>query len=145
MSFNSIVIIIVIILAIIFGFYIYGLILQAQSIESAKCKYLESLAELKLNPTNADIKQETLELGRSYFNLARQGNGRTIFDEVALMNDINAASMSNGGHTDQQPTNLTASTKGIVERLNTLSQLKEKGLLDNIEYEKRRSEILENI
>ena len=45
---------------------IWGAISSIDEKEAAKKRYLESLDKLKLNPTNADLKQETLALGRIY-------------------------------------------------------------------------------
>ena len=53
--------------------------------------YRNSLASLKSNPRNPDLRQRTLVLGRIYSNLMRDNRGLTVFDEVALINDINAS------------------------------------------------------
>ena len=63
---------------------------KLRELREAKASYQASLAKLKSNPTNPDLKQRT-QLGRIYSNLTRRKRGVTIFDEVALMNDINAA------------------------------------------------------
>src|SRR4051812_19834649 len=62
-----------------------------QKAEEAKKAYQGSLADLKSDPTNAGLRQATLALGRKYSNLTRNGKGVALFDEVALMNDLNAA------------------------------------------------------
>ena len=64
---------------------------RAKALEDARRAYHDSLAYLKAHPTNAEVRQGTLEYGRRYSNLTRNRRGVTIFDEVALMNDINAA------------------------------------------------------
>ena len=53
--------------------------------------YQSDLAQLKESPANADLRQSALALGRAYVNRMRHYKGRTTFDEVALMNDINVA------------------------------------------------------
>jgi hypothetical protein len=61
--------------------------------------YLGALDDLKDDPDNPDARQEALRLGREYAALTRelQGlGGHTIFDEVALMNDLNAAGAGAG-------------------------------------------------
>lgn len=136
--------VIVIALIAIVGFAIYSGMAQAKATEAAKQAYLEALSALKLDPHDADHKQKTLALGRTYSNLTRDKKGNTLFDEVALMNDINAACAAAGSSLKPQ---LPMSTpeKTIEERLSTLSQLKNRGLIEHSEYEKRRAEILESI
>lgn len=60
-------------------------------IENARDIYQNNLTRLTEDPTNSTLKMQTLESGRSYSNLTRNKNGISLFDEVALMNDINAA------------------------------------------------------
>lgn len=117
---------------------------KADAIEAAKKAYLQSLSELKATPTDADLKQRTLALGRVYSNLTRDNKGNTLFDEVALMNDINAACAA----ASVQSTVVLSTSSGattIEDRLRTLSELKTKGLIDEIEFAKRRTEILGSI
>lgn len=132
--------------ALIFGFgciAIYAGIQGGKALEAARSAYLQSLSELKQSPTNADLKERTLALGRAYSNKTRDQKGNTLFDEVALMNDINAACAAAGVH----PAVLaqSAATSLAETRLRTLADLKGKGLISADEYEKRRSEILESL
>ena len=115
---------------------------KANAVEAARKAYLESLADLKGSPTNADLKQHTLALGRAYSNLTRDKEGRTLFDEVALMNDINAACAAAAAHTTGTSAASAATTE---DRLRSLSDLRKKGLIDEAELAKRRSEILSSI
>jgi len=64
---------------------------QAQILGEAKAAYQDSLTQLKADPTNSNLRETTLHFGRTYSNLTRNNKGVTIFDEVALSNDINAA------------------------------------------------------
>lgn len=109
-----------------------------------KPAYLNSLGRLKSQPTNADLKQNTLELGREYSERTRklQGiNGITIFDEMALMNDINTACAGATSVSMKEATN----NQTILERLSKLSELKDKNLINEQEYETRRLKILDEI
>ena len=115
---------------------------QAKELAQAKAAYQDSLVKLKTNPTNADLRQRTLELGRAYSNLTRNKSGVTVFDEVALMNDINAACA--GAAVVSQP-RAVKSTPTIEERLTKLSELKSKGLIDEQEYISRRQKILDEV
>jgi hypothetical protein len=115
---------------------------QAKELAQAKEAYQRSLARLKSNPTNADLRQKTLELGRAYSNLTRKRKGVTVFDEVALMNDINAAC---AGATVIAHEGRSSSKPSIEERLIRLSDLRSKGLIDEQEYNSRRQKILDEI
>ncbi len=115
---------------------------QAKELAQAKDAYQSSLVKLKSNPTNADLRQRTLELGRAYSNLTRNKSGVTVFDEIALMNDINAACA--GATVVSQPSK-SASKTTIEERLAKLSDLRSKGLIDEQEYTSRRQKILDEV
>lgn len=105
--------------------------------------YRRSLAQLKEEPGNPDLRQQTLALGRRYSHLMRDKKGNTVFDEVALMNDINAACAGAGS---QARTSLPERAEGDIEqRLERLAGLKQRGLIDDLEYTTRRKEILESI
>ena len=131
------------IIVLVIGIAIYSGIQKGNAINAAKKAYLHSLAELKRAPTNPEIKQHTLALGRTYSNLTRDKKGNTLFDEVALMNDINAACAAAAVISS------TANTPSLIvtaeDRLRTLADLKAKGLIDEAEFSKRRSEILSSI
>jgi hypothetical protein len=58
----------------------------------AKAAYQASLQALTTDPANRELAQRTLELGRAYSRITRRSRSVTIFDELALLNDINAAS-----------------------------------------------------
>lgn len=117
---------------------------KAKTQAQAKASYEHSLTELKTDPGNADLRQRTLQLGRSYSNLTRNKKGVTVFDEVALMNDINAAC---AGAASLPSVELpTPSSKGSIEdRLSRLAELKVQGLIDEEEYKLRRQRILDEI
>ncbi len=109
----------------------------------AKRNYKESLETLKNNPVNADLRQKTLKFGRVYSNLMRNSKGNTVFDEVALMNDINAACAATHQSIDSQnSSNMQAS---VEDRLRNLLSLKEMGLIDEDEFIRRKQEIIASI
>jgi hypothetical protein len=108
----------------------------------AKASYQASLSKLKSNPTNADLRQRTLELGRIYSNLTRKKRGVTLFDEVALMNDISAAC---AGATFVSPNMGTSATPSIEKRLSKLAELRSKGLIDEQEYNSKRQKIIDEV
>ena len=114
--------------------------MQAQ----ARVSYQRSLTVLKSDPANADQRLQTLQLGRNYSNLTRNKKGVTVFDEVALMNDINATC---AGATPPPGVEVpTPTSKGsIEERLSRLAELKVQGLIDEEEYKVKRQSILDEI
>ena len=108
--------------------------------------YYNSLNALKLNPSNPELKQKTLAIGRAYSALTRKRHGQdktvTIFDEIALMNDINAACAA---ATSVQSNIKTEAKQTIEQRLAKLSELKEKKLINDQEFETRRQKVLDEI
>lgn len=125
---------------------------RSQASDEAKKAYQQSLLQLKADPTNASLRQTTLELGRRYSNLTRNGKGVALFDEVALMNDLNAA--AGGTMALAQASGLSGAPGAagpppaaatVEERLEQLARLKGKGLVTDAEYEKRRAAMLEEL
>lgn len=102
-------------------------------------EYQESLHSLRQDPSNPDIKQAALAAGRAYAALTREreGFGITVFDEVALSNDIQAACAAGHG-----PIASSAGSLTVEERLQRLQTLHLKGLLSAEEYQMKRSELL---
>jgi hypothetical protein len=101
--------------------------------------YQHSLVQLKNDPTNAELRQSTLALGRKYSQLTREDGRVTIYDEMALMNDINAACAA----AASPPSGTSSPT--IEQRLMTLKDLLNKGLIDEQEYKARRQRILSEL
>ena len=114
---------------------------QTQRLNAARDAYFNSLRRLKTNPTSADLRQTTLQLGRTYSNLTRNQKGVTIYDEVALSNDINAAC---AGATTVV-SNKQSEAHTIEFRLKNLAELKNKGLINEEEYTARRAKILDEV
>jgi hypothetical protein len=119
---------------------------QGKALENARQKYVASLTQLAANPTSAQQRQATLGLGRTYSNLTRNKKGTTVFDEVALMNDINAAC---GGTTAlataSAQSNLTSVSVSIEERLVKLQNLLDQSLISQSEYGARRQQIIDDV
>lgn len=111
---------------------------------AAQAAYEQSLSALKRDPTNADVKQQTLGLGRAYSNLTRGRRGVALFDEVALSNDISAATAAAAvaRPLDAPPPAPGASAEA---RLAQLEGLRAKGVISEEEYQARRSDILRSI
>lgn len=114
---------------------------KQRAIDEANGAYRASLAELVKRPADAGLRQNTLTLGRIYSNLVRDKKGVTMFDEVALMNDINAACAG----AAQPQYNPRASDTPVEERLLKLKALREAGHLEEQEYVERRKAILSEV
>jgi type II secretory pathway pseudopilin PulG len=119
---------------------------QAKALENARKAYQASLATLTKQPGSAQLRQNTLALGRAYSNLTRDKKGVTLFDEVALMNDINAACGGAVTVTESRPSG-AADTGGssIGDRLARLETLREQNLITPAEYESKRGQLINEI
>lgn len=118
--------------------------LRLRQIEEAERTYRNALRDLKRNPNNPDLKQKTLALGRQYSAICRENNAATIYDEMAIMNDINAATAN---ATQHQPSDSQHTTNklSIEDRLTKLNDLKNKGLIDETEYLQRKQKLLDEV
>jgi len=118
-----------------------------RSRETARSAYYRSLDRLKRDPANPSIKMETIRLGRRYSSVMRDSAGRTIFDEVAIANDINAAcTMALPPQNPPLPRPpVPAQPKSIEERLRRLADLKAAGLIDDAEYTFAKASIIDEI
>lgn len=114
---------------------------EIRQLNAAKNAYFDALRRLKANPTSADLRESTLQLGRKYSNLTRNKGGVTVYDEVALSNDINAACAGAATLVDNRPTQ----SQTIESRLRKLGELKSQGLIDEQEYAARREKILDEV
>lgn len=119
---------------------------KVNRLQKAQLYYQRSLTRLKSQPDNADLKQKTLELGRVYAHLTRSFNAEdgtvTIFDEIALLNDINAAC---AGAAPAVTRSAIKERDSVEARLARLSELKDKGLITDAELSGRRQKILDEI
>src|SRR5687767_1709985 len=74
------------------GLYFYNLNQTNKQLQYAFTNYKQALELLKQQPSNPDFHQSALKWGRYYSNLTRDQKGVTVYDEVALANDLKAAS-----------------------------------------------------
>ena len=102
---------------------------------------------LRNNPTDPEMREKALSWGRRFAELTRQpvGSGVTVFDEVALSNDINAAcagaSRANGSAVSRE----SVASNSIEERFERLKSLLDKGLISSDEYKEKRMKLLDDI
>lgn len=105
----------------------------------AKRRYDEALNAVRQDATK---RQAALDAGRKYSEVTRerQGGSVTVYDEMALMNDINAAVAAAPSLAPAAPP--VAST---AARLQQLEELRGQGLVSDAEYQARRAKILEGV
>jgi hypothetical protein len=114
-----------------------------KELQQAFASYRQSLELLKQQPNNPDLYQSALRWGRHYSNLTRDRSGVTLFDEMALANDLKAASAGAGQFVTDAAT--TSGTQPLEQRLDRLKALLDSGAIDEQEYRDRRSRLLDEI
>lgn len=114
-----------------------------RQLKEAYTNYQQSLGLLKQQPNDPELRQRALEWGRYYSNLTRNNKGVTIYDEVALANDINAACAGAGYVVAKE--SLAEMARPIEERLGQLKSLLERGAINEQEYNARRSKLLDEV
>lgn len=86
----AIIFVVVAVLAVLVGFHISGQYGRARA--AASRAYQDALDELEASPTDGVAKRRALEQGRQLANLCRESGQATVFDEIALNNDIQVRS-----------------------------------------------------
>lgn len=103
--------------------------------------YEGCLAQLRLNPSDPDLRRQALDAGRVYAarKRYREGGRVTFYDETSIANEIDAASAAARSVDPHQAGDAPLS---IEERLERLVALREKNLISDEEYERKRAEII---
>lgn len=112
-----------------------------KELHDANVNYRNALKVLKQYPNDPDLRERALEWGRHYSNLTRQRTGVTIYDEVALANDIDAACAARGGSNSAT----VVQTQTIEDRLRNLRSLFDQGLISESEYQDRRAKLIDEV
>jgi cell wall assembly regulator SMI1/Tfp pilus assembly protein PilE len=84
-------VVVVIGVAVTVGLYSYNRNRMNKRLNLAFANYRRSLEVLEQHPDNTEFRQRALEWGRYYSSLTRYAKGVTLYDEVAVANDISAA------------------------------------------------------
>ena len=121
------------------GLYAYLWERRQKRLREARNKYRAALGRLKQDPVNNDLRRNALTLGRQYIRLASLER-RSTFNEVALMNDLNAIQL-----TGTQAPDVQTDAETVKTRLATLESLFNEGVITKEEYETRRNEILSDL
>ncbi len=111
-----------------------------------KTNYFDALRSLQGDPQNTALKTEVIRLGTYYGEQTKRykklDDEIVIYDEQTLAKDVDAA-CANIGVGSNFPR--TENSKSVKERLLKLSELREKDLISESEYQQKRTEILEEI
>ena len=128
------------------GLYFYNLNQVNKQLQHAFANYKQSLELLKQQPSNPELHQSALKWGRHYSNLTRNQKGVTIYDEVALANDLKAASAGASiGSSQPAKDSKAAAAQPIEQRLDRLKALFDSGKITEQEYRERRSNLLDEV
>jgi len=134
------------VLIAVFFYFAYA-IYQGYQSEDTRAKYRASLEKLKHDPNNPNLRQATLALGRIYSEAMRDSKGRTIFDEIALKNDIDAAcagaTTGRGGVFKVEVTNTNQLFgESVAQEIERLGQLFLRGVITADEFERGKTMFL---
>jgi len=128
---SDIIAIVLVVLGAIIVWVIFGSMAQAR----AEKAYEEALLELKQNPSNPDLREKALHLGREYSRLMKGVKNHRPLSESALMNDIHAATAM--AIQKVEVTNPhTLSDQSVAEEIEKLGQLFLAGVLTADEFER---------
>lgn len=133
-----------VILVVVLGFFWYqnweGKNRRNTELRAAQRKYQKALERLKEMPNNSEQRQATLLAGRQYARLIRESGSETLFDEVALLNDMNAVAGQQVAPGGSEPPAMS-----YEERLARLQKLAAEGHLTKEEYVEARKRLLHEL
>ena len=117
------------------------------SLSEAEGNYRRMLEILRSNPTDPETREKALSWGRHFAALTRQavGSSVTIYDEVALSNDINAACAGANRANHVAVSRESRDSTPLEERLTKLKNLLDKGLISSEEYSEKRMRLLDEV
>jgi hypothetical protein len=115
---------------------------RQDALTNASNDYQVALVKLKSNLTDPDIKRRALEFGCAYAAMTREQNAVTVFDEIALSNDISTATAGAAAAPVLQSIPQPAPVS-LSDRLRKLDELRKDGLITDIEYAARRQKIID--
>ncbi|HEY3779581.1 MAG TPA: SHOCT domain-containing protein [Fimbriimonadaceae bacterium] len=119
---------------------------QANAKEKARIAYDNALTQLRQHPTDPAKRIAALSRGRIYSNLSRNQKGVALYDEVAIQNDIGAATAGAVHQVPQTPAPSPAvPSVSPADRLEKLDDLRTRGLISEDEYQNQRARILADL
>ena len=133
------------------GIYIFGLLILAGVVvgwlyvkgkkirlNEAHRAYREALEQLKQRPTDPDRRQQALRLGRAYADITRESKNATVYDEMAIKNDIDAVC---AGAAEVAAARAGGPASAAAE-IRKLTELLEEGILTPEEWQSAKRQIV---
>lgn len=114
----------------------------ARRLQDAQETYRERLRLLRERPNDPDLKGKALEWGRYYADLTRQQKGVTLYDELAVANDIKEACTE---AKNQKHAGASATPQPTQVQLDNLRAHFERGAITAQEYQSRRRKLLDEV
>ena len=116
----------------------FSAIMFARLQQKQKRAYQNAVQKLKKDPNNPDLRANALQLGRLYSESIKGQTGAEQFNEVTMMNDINAACA--GAVVKVEVTNAFAvSGKSVAQEIEKLGQLFLAGVVTAEEFERGKA------
>ena len=137
----------------VIGFFVIAAMASESKKSKAKQEYDAALHALRRDPVDSRLRERALAKGRYYSNLTRNSKGVTIYDEMAIKNDLDAAAaaapatMPSATPTVQSmaSSSPTMSAPSVEDRLRKLDNLMTGGHITEEEHTKRRQAILDEL
>lgn len=115
-----------------------GRAVRDQAVQREYTVYQQALGRLRAEPHRQELRQQALDAGRKYASVARQSGVVTAYDEVSILNDINAAAGPAAAIA-------APAAQAIEERLQTLEGLRTRGVITEDEYAARRQALINEL
>lgn len=103
--------------------------------------YYSELEILRTSKETLEQKEKVLKLGRDYYSWLRDDCILTQFDEISLQNDLSVSASKI--YFDSENNNKESNNISTADEIEKLASLKEKGILTEEEFQKKKKEILE--
>ena len=107
-------------------------------------KYLSAKERLMEDPYDNRLRDSALQAGRKYYSSLR-GGILTIYDEQAIANDLSSITPILPETSQARNTKIETSSDDVTIKLQKLSELRDLGLISELEFENKRKKILDEI
>jgi hypothetical protein len=111
-------------------------------------QYELAIYQLKRKPDSSELRQSALDKGRILSRVISESGSTTVFDEVALKNDLDAATAAVHSKNLAEGVIIlpdVVKSKSTKERLEELQILFFDGLITEQDYQSKRKSILDEI
>ena len=96
------------------------------------------------DPYDNRLRDSALQAGRKYYASLR-GGILTIYDEQAIANDLASITPILPETSQARNTKIETSSDDVTIKLQKLSELRDLGLISELEFENKRKKILDEI